>query len=60
VILLVVAACGLAACGDFYWRKQGASQADFDRESNECQQQSAPGQWESCMKGRGWTYASGW
>ncbi|MBV9522541.1 MAG: hypothetical protein JO010_07095 [Alphaproteobacteria bacterium] len=58
--LFAAVAVALAGCGYYHWSKPGADSAAFDRESAECQQRSAgPGQWDDCMKGRGWTY-SGW
>ncbi|HEY0525712.1 MAG TPA: hypothetical protein VGD08_20135 [Stellaceae bacterium] len=62
-IVGVAALLGLLAltgCGTYRWERQGSSNTDFQRESAECQQQSAPGQWENCMMGRGWRYKTGW
>lgn len=59
VALLVVVAATLAGCGTYRWEKPGAGEADFRRDSDACLQQPQ-GQWESCMKARGWQLSSGW
>ena len=58
--LFVLLAGALAGCGTYRWERKGSSTADFQRESAECQQQSAQGQWENCMMGRGWRYSTSW
>jgi hypothetical protein len=63
MVLLVV---GLAACGTYRWEKDGKTdRAEFQRESQECQQQvggqqQAGKQWENCMMGRGWRFSGSW
>jgi len=62
-IAALLALLALAGCGTYRWERKGSSTADFQRESAECQQQSAPGQpgqWENCMMGRGWRYSTSW
>jgi len=46
----------LAGCGVYHWRKTGADDAAFQRDSAECEQQAAAGQWKDCMTGKGWIY----
>jgi hypothetical protein len=58
--VISLSALSLAGCGDFYWEKPGAGDPEFQRDSSACRQQSANGQWENCMKSRGWTYTAGW
>jgi len=60
VLIALGLAGGLTGCGDFYWEKPGTGSADFQRDSDSCRQQSAAGQWDSCMKARGWRYSAGW
>ncbi|HZS84746.1 MAG TPA: hypothetical protein VFA50_17855 [Stellaceae bacterium] len=57
--LIAAAALALAGCGYYHWSKPGADSAAFQRESAACEQKSTgPGQWDDCMKSRGWTYSS--
>jgi hypothetical protein len=66
IVLIALLAAGLAGCGTYKWERQGASTADWPRESQECEQQvagtaqSAPQAWENCMMGRGWRYSGSW
>ena len=55
-ILIVAVALTLAGCGFYHWRKDGADNAAFQRDSAECEQQAAPGRWQDCMTGKGWIY----
>jgi hypothetical protein len=55
--LLLVLLVSLAGCGTYRWEKPGAGAAEFRRDSETCQQQAPPGQWDSCMKGLGWRYS---
>jgi len=47
----------LAGCGYYRWHKDGGT-AGFQRDSAECEQQAAPGKWQDCMFGKGWTYGA--
>ena len=55
-ILVMAVALALAGCGFHHWRKNGADDAAFQRDSAECEQQAAPGKWQDCMTGKGWIY----
>jgi hypothetical protein len=55
-IVVVAVALTLAGCGFHHWRKDGADDAAFQRDSAECEQQAAPGKWQDCMTGKGWIY----
>jgi hypothetical protein len=55
-IVVVAAALALAGCGYYHWRKDGADNAAFQRDSAECEQQAAAGKWHDCMTGKGWIY----
>jgi hypothetical protein len=48
----------LAGCGYYRWEKPGATSADFQRDSEACQQKAPQGQWQSCMRENNWHYAS--
>jgi hypothetical protein len=57
-MLLVTLATALAGCGYYRWHKDGEGTAGFDRDSAACEQQAAPGKWQDCMLGKGWTYGA--
>ncbi len=57
-MLLAVLAVTLAGCGYYRWHKEGQDTEGFHRESAECEQQAAPGKWQECMIGKGWTYGA--
>ncbi len=52
-IIVVLLAATLAGCSVYHWRNPGA---DFQRDSADCEQQAAAGQWKDCMTGKGWIY----
>jgi hypothetical protein len=53
VVILLLA--GLAGCGAYSWRKEGAGEAAFKADSTACEQQAQAGGFNDCMTGRGWT-----
>ncbi len=55
-IIVVLLTAALAGCGVYHWRKTGADDAAFQRDSADCEQQAAAGQWKDCMTGKGWIY----
>ena len=57
-MLLAALAVTLAGCGYYRWHKEGQDTEGFHRESVECEQQAAPGKWQECMIGKGWTYGA--
>ncbi len=57
-MLLAALAVTLAGCGYYRWHKEGQDTEGFHRESAECEQQAAPGKWQECMIGKGWTYGA--
>jgi hypothetical protein len=62
-VIVVLSTLALGGCGYYRWDRSGATAADFQRESAECQQGQgqAPGAaWETCMTGRGWRYSGSW
>ena len=66
VLALLLCSCALPGTGD--WKKDGASQAEFDRDRGRCQAQAVsipnapPAQVDNainaCMHERGWHHAS--
>jgi hypothetical protein len=58
VLLVALVAVTLAGCGYYRWHKDGQDEAAFRRDGADCEQQAAPGKWEACMNGKGWTYGS--
>lgn len=56
LLAILVLAGLLAGCGYYRWEKPGATSADFQRDSDECQRIAAQGQWSACMTGKGWHY----
>ncbi len=57
-MLLAALAVTLAGCGYYRWHKEGQDTEGIHRESAECEQQAAPGKWQECMIGKGWTYGA--
>jgi hypothetical protein len=57
-MLLVALALTLAGCGYYRWHKDGQSRETFEADSSECEKQAAPGKWQDCMLGKGWTYGA--
>ena len=48
----------LAGCGYYRWHKDDQSREAFQTDSSECEKQAAPGKWQDCMLGKGWTYGA--
>ena len=53
-MIVVMLTLTMAGCSNFHWRKPGADNDAFLRDSDECQQQAPAGQWKSCMTSKGW------
>src|SRR5262245_14436253 len=67
LLAIPLIALGIAGCGKFYWSKPGATEDDFNRDSQECARKSTTGSvtgvgigldetaYRNCLRARGYT-----